>query len=65
MIPDHLQKDFVTLEDGFVYYWPEGSNGCFASHQLREIADELDSRNKDWAVHLSEALSELTSAERE
>jgi hypothetical protein len=41
--------DFVTAEDGFVYFWPTGSvHGCIASVQLRWLADELDRRNKQW-----------------
>lgn len=46
MIPKHVTDDFVTFEDGFVYFWPTGQGG-FSAHQLREIADELDLRNKD------------------
>ena len=40
-------NEFVTLDDGFVYYWPNGA-GDISSHELRTLADELDSRNKAW-----------------
>lgn len=55
MIPKHLEKDFVTFEDGYVYFWPTG-NGGFEAHQLREIADELDRRNADWDAKVRELL---------
>lgn len=49
MIPDHIIDDFVTEVDGFLYFWPKGSTrGHFSAHHLREIADELDARNKSW-----------------
>lgn len=47
MIPEHLEKHFVTDVDGSEYYWPDG-NGHYSSHDLREIADELDKRNQPW-----------------
>lgn len=39
--------DFVALEDGYIYFW-EPHRGCLSAEQLREIADELDRRNKAW-----------------
>ena len=43
------RKEFVTLEDGYVYYWPEGSpHGAFPAVALRLLADELDRRNAEW-----------------
>ncbi len=42
-----LLGEFVTLEDGFVHYWPHRGGGL-SSHVLRWIADELDRRNADW-----------------
>lgn len=45
MIPEHLQEDFVTLEDGYVYFWAQNRQGALSSANLREIADELDKRN--------------------
>ena len=41
--------EFYQGVDGFVYYWPsKDSQGHYAAHHLRWIADELDARNKDW-----------------
>lgn len=38
--------EFVILEDGFVYFWPDGSHcGAISSWQLRVLADEIDRRN--------------------
>lgn len=42
-------SEIVTLDDGFKYYWPEHTNGCFSSRTLRDIADQLDEMNKDWS----------------
>jgi len=39
--------DYVTLEDGYVYFWPKG-NGAMAAWHLRALADEIDRRNEDW-----------------
>lgn len=48
------RKEFVTAEDGFVYYWPSADNsGCYSSHHLRMLADELDRRNKQWLEALT------------
>ena len=45
--------EFVYLEDGFLYYAPEGK-GCISAHELRTIADELDKRNKAWEKQIDE-----------
>ena len=45
--------EFVYLEDGFLYYAPEGK-GCISAHELRIIADELDKRNKAWEEQIDE-----------
>jgi hypothetical protein len=43
------RKEFVTLEDGFVYFWPDGSpHGALSPWVLRALADELDKRNAVW-----------------
>jgi hypothetical protein len=46
---DRIDKagDFLTAEDGFVYYCPSGQ-GFLGSDQLIAIADELTRRNKEW-----------------
>lgn len=41
--PDEL----VTFEDGYKYFWPVRT-GAFSSHNLRDIADQLDELNKAW-----------------
>lgn len=43
-----VEADFVQLEDGFWYWWPK-AGGAVGAHTLREIADLLDARNKEWA----------------
>ncbi len=48
--------EFVTDVDGFVYYWPNGCNGHFNSHILRELADELDRRNAAWEAQIARDL---------
>jgi 4-alpha-glucanotransferase len=50
-------KEFVTLEDGFVYWWPS-SQGTISSHDLRTLADELDRRNEAWQTQLNEYFGE-------
>jgi hypothetical protein len=40
-------KDFISLEDGYYYYWPHSGKG-FSADNLRAIADELDRKNKPW-----------------
>ena len=42
------RNEFVTLEDGYVHFWPSGCYGAFGPFELRILADELDRRNKDW-----------------
>lgn len=43
--------DFIIGDDGFVIFWPS-DRGAFTAHNLREIADELDKRNKEWEEQL-------------
>jgi hypothetical protein len=52
MIPAHLEPNFVTDMDGFVYYWPGNNGGHYSASDLREIAAELDRRNAEWLDHL-------------
>lgn len=40
------RQEIALLEDGFHYYFPKGS-GALSPENLRDIADELDSRNKE------------------
>lgn len=39
--------DFVTFDDGYIYWWPDVRGGLSA-HDLRVVADELDRRNAEW-----------------
>lgn len=45
--------EFVYLEDGFLYYEPKGA-GVISAHDLRQLADELDKRNKKWEEEINE-----------
>lgn len=41
------RQEFVTLEDGSVYFWPTGSpHGAMSAWDLRLIADEIERRNR-------------------
>jgi hypothetical protein len=52
-------NEFVTLDDGFVYYWPSGfAGGALSAYQLREIADELDRRNEAWQADINKYFEE-------
>jgi hypothetical protein len=47
------RNEFACLEDGFCYYWPS-QHGAISSYQLRQLADELDKRNKKWSEEIDE-----------
>ena len=50
-----LRDDFVTLEDGYKYYWPYGEHrGAMSAELLRLIADELDAANAAWDAIVQE-----------
>jgi hypothetical protein len=49
-----IDSELFQLEDGFYYYWPEGCKGCFSADSLRQIADQLDTKNKDWDDQLND-----------
>lgn len=54
-IVDKLRDDFVTLEDGYKYYWPYGEHrGAMSAELLRLIADELDAANATWDAIVQE-----------
>lgn len=47
------RQEFLTLEDGFVYYCPDPTlSGALPPWVLRALADELDRRNAEWAAVL-------------
>jgi len=42
-------NDFITLEDGYVYFWVGGEHrGALAAVKLRLIAQILDEKNAEW-----------------
>lgn len=43
--------DIGPLDDGFQHFWAK-DRGAFSAADLREIADELDRRNKDWQAQI-------------
>lgn len=51
---EQLEESLVTDVDGFVYFWPEGSNGHFPAWYLRVVADIMDERNKEWNDQINE-----------
>jgi hypothetical protein len=52
------REEFVTLADGYIHLWPQGSpNGAWSSWHLRVLADELDRRNRAWDARVRKALS--------
>lgn len=47
------REEFIHLEDGYLYYSPEGGvHGAFSSWMLRALADELDRRNAAWDAQI-------------
>lgn len=48
IIAELIKDEIVTGDDGYRIYWPQGCNGGFSAHTLREIADVLDRLNADW-----------------
>jgi hypothetical protein len=42
------RKSLVTGDDGYVIFWPTSNIGAYTSYDLREIAEEIDKRNKEW-----------------
>jgi hypothetical protein len=51
---ERIEDDFVTENDGFEVFWPEGDHGYYDAAVLRAIADELDKRNGPWKDQLEE-----------
>jgi hypothetical protein len=52
---DKVRGDFVTLEDGYKYYWPHGEHsGAMSAELLRLIANELDAANAEWDAIVQE-----------
>lgn len=62
---ERVESDFITNDDGYEVFWPEGNGGYYASHVLRAIADELDKRNgpyDDMVNEYLESQQEVASA---
>jgi len=55
--------DFITMDDGFVHYYPENSRGSLCEESLRVIADELERRNKTWNENIQEYFSKQEEPE--
>lgn len=51
--------DFVTGDDGFVFFWPKGCNGGLSEWMLRALADEIERRNAPWAAQLEQYWRDL------
>lgn len=49
-----IERDCISLDDGFKYFWPDGTRGALSADNLRTIADYLDTVNKPWADKLDE-----------
>lgn len=58
MINQH--KDFIHLEDGYLYFYPKESRGALSSHHLRIVADYLDEMNAEWDAQVSRMCEEST-----
>lgn len=56
MINANMQAGIYQEVDGFYYYDPPTSGGCYAAHTLREIADKLDEMNKPWSEQIGREL---------
>jgi hypothetical protein len=53
------REEFVTFDDGYVHFWPDGSpHGALSAWHLRVLADELDRRNRAWDARVQRNLSE-------
>lgn len=54
------REEFVTFDDGYVHFWPDGSpHGGLSAWHLRVLADELDRRNRAWDAHVQGAARNL------
>lgn len=53
------REEFITLDDGFIYYMPEPGGGALNAWALRAIADELDKRNENWNLKIEQYFEQL------
>ncbi len=54
--------EWITLDDGFLYYDPRPCLGALSAANLREIADELDRRNAAWAKQIDDYFANQDSS---
>lgn len=59
-LPEHIEADIITGDDGYRCYWPSG-NGSLSAHELRKIAARLDELNADWHRHIHEFFDALAA----
>lgn len=56
---ERIEGDFITNDDGYEVFWPEGNHGYYDPFVLRAIADELDKRNGPWDDQINEYFENL------
>lgn len=55
------RNEFLTGDDGYVVWWPDGStHGALVAAELRILAAELDRRNAAWDKQVQEELERLS-----
>lgn len=52
--------EILMMEDGYYQFWPEMKQGYWPTWVMRQIADKVDSMNKEWDAKLRTELGELT-----
>lgn len=50
-----LDDDIIYGADGMAVFWPDEAGGAYSAHELRAIADYLDSMNADWLANIAAA----------
>jgi len=50
------KDDFITLEDGYVYFYPVHRKGAISASELRVLADILDAKNVEWHKQVCEGV---------
>lgn len=58
-----IKDKLITLDDGYLYFWPVKNEGAYSAHDLREIADELDRRNEPWDKQVNEYFDGIPATE--
>ena len=52
---EKVKAAFITLEDGYTYYWIV-PGGAVSASELRKIADMLDKENAGWHAQIERDL---------